>query len=92
MTGLKVLILVGFNDMGHDKWFWMGKFGLLLDFIENFDDIDKVKFWRKSVNESAIRFAAFPVYLISFNYPPVKQKQWIIDIYYTFFSDRTNVR
>ena len=34
-----------------------------------FEDIDKVKFWRKSVNKSAIGFAAFPVLLVSFNYP-----------------------
>ena len=30
---LKCLILVGFNDMGYDKWFWMGKLGFLLDFV-----------------------------------------------------------
>ena len=34
-----------------------------------FKDIDKVKFWRKSVNKSAIGFAAFPGCLVSFNYP-----------------------
>ena len=29
----KCLILVGFDDMGYDKWFGMGKFGILLDFV-----------------------------------------------------------
>ena len=41
---LKCLILVGFDDMGYDKWFGMGKFGILLDFCGIFKDIDKVKF------------------------------------------------
>ena len=27
---LKCLILVGFNDMGYDKWFGMGKLGFCL--------------------------------------------------------------
>ena len=66
---LKCLILVGFDDMGYDKWFVMVEFGILLDFVGVFEDIDKVKFWRKSVDESAIGFAAFPVPLISFYYP-----------------------
>ena len=66
---LKCLILVGFDDMGYDKWFGMVEFGILLDFVGVFEDIDKVKFWRKSVDESAIGFAAFPVLLVSFYYP-----------------------
>ena len=44
------------------------------------------------MDESAIGFAAFPARLISFKCPPVMQKQCLIDIYYTFFLDRTNVR
>ena len=32
---LKCLILVGFDDMGYDKWFVMRKFGNLLDFVGN---------------------------------------------------------
>ena len=35
---LKCLILVGFDDMGYDKWFEGVEFGILLDFVENFDD------------------------------------------------------
>ena len=54
--------------------------------------IGKDGFLSWCVDKSAIGFAAFPVHLISFNYPPVRQKQCIIDIYYTFFLDRTNVR
>ena len=46
-----------------------------------FEDIDKVKFWRKYMNKSAIGFAAFPGHAISFKYPPVSLKQWLIDIY-----------
>ena len=40
---LKCLILVGFDDMGYDKWFgeWNLEFCLIL---LGFDDIDKVKF------------------------------------------------
>ena len=41
---LKYLILVGFDDMGYDKWFGGVEFGILLDFAEIFKDIDKVKF------------------------------------------------
>ena len=41
---LKCLILVGFDDMGYDKWFEGVEFGILLDFVGNFEDIDKVKF------------------------------------------------
>ena len=29
----KCLILVGFDDMGYDKWFGGGDFGILLDFV-----------------------------------------------------------
>ena len=39
-------------------------------FCWDFEDIDKLKFWRKSVDESAIGFAAFPVHAISFCHPP----------------------
>ena len=45
------------------------EFGILLDFVGYFEDIDKVKFWRKSVDESAIGSAAFSVYAISFCHP-----------------------
>ena len=41
---VKGLILVGFNDMGYDKWFDELDFWILLDFVENFEDVDKVKF------------------------------------------------
>ena len=41
---LKCLILVGFDDMGYDKWFEGVEFGILLDFVGIFKDIDKVKF------------------------------------------------
>ena len=41
---LKCLILVGFNDMGYDNWFDELDFWILLDFVENFEDVDKVKF------------------------------------------------
>ena len=41
---MKELILVGFNDMGYDKWFDELDFWILLDFVENFEDVDKVKF------------------------------------------------
>ena len=44
MKWLKCLILVGFDDMGHDKGFEGVEFGILLDFIGGFEDIDKVKF------------------------------------------------
>ena len=54
--------------MGYDKWFGLGKLGFCLILV-GFDDIDKVKFWRKSVDESAIGFAAFSVHQISFKYP-----------------------
>ena len=41
---LKCLILVGFDDMGYDKWFEGVEFGILLDFVGIFKDIGKVKF------------------------------------------------
>lgn len=41
--------------MGYDKGFGDGKIGILLDFVGIMEDIDKVKFWRKSVDESAYR-------------------------------------
>ena len=40
----KCLILVGFDDMGYDKWFGGVEFGILLDFVGILEDIDKVKF------------------------------------------------
>ena len=40
----KCLILVGFDDMGYDKWFGGVEFGILFDFVGYFEDIDKVKF------------------------------------------------
>ena len=41
---MKCLILVGFNDMGYDKWFDELDFWILLDFVWILEDIDKVKF------------------------------------------------
>ena len=41
---MKCLILVGFDDMWYDKGFDELDFWILLDFVENFEDIDKVKF------------------------------------------------
>ena len=41
---MKCLILVGFDDIGYDKWFDELDFWILLDFVENFEDVDKVKF------------------------------------------------
>ena len=41
---MKCLILLGFDDMGYDKWFDELDFWILLDFVENFEDVDKVKF------------------------------------------------
>ena len=41
---MKCLILVGFNDIGYDKVFDELDFWILLDFVENFEDVDKVKF------------------------------------------------
>ena len=41
---MKCFILVGFNDMGYDKEFDEMDFWILLDFVENFEDVDKVKF------------------------------------------------
>ena len=65
---LRVLTILGtikdFGD-GNRDFGW---------FCWDFEDIDKVKFWRKSVDESAIGFAAFPVHAISFCYPPIQNK------------------
>ena len=41
---LRCFILVGFNDIWYDKWFDELDFWILLDFVENFEDVDKVKF------------------------------------------------
>ena len=41
---MKFLILLGFDDMGYDKWFDELYFWILLDFVWIFKDIDKVKF------------------------------------------------
>ena len=41
---MKCLILVGFDDMGYDKWFEGVEFGILLDFVENYDDWEGVDF------------------------------------------------
>ena len=49
---------------------WKGRLGILADFLEDFEDVDKVKFWRKSVDESAIGSAVFPGNAISFCHPP----------------------
>lgn len=37
------------------------------------------------MDESAIGFAAFTALLVSFNYPLVSQKEWLIDIYWPLF-------
>ena len=49
---------------------WDEKIGILLDFVGILEDIDKVKFWRRSVDESAIGSAAFLGYIFSFCHPP----------------------
>lgn len=41
---MKCLILVGFDDMEYDNGFNELDFWILLDFVENFEDVDKVKF------------------------------------------------
>ena len=41
---MKCLILLGFDDIGYDKGFDELDFWILLDFVENFEDVDKVKF------------------------------------------------
>ena len=41
---MKCLILLWFDDMGYDKGFDELDFWILLDFVENFEDVDKVKF------------------------------------------------
>ena len=41
---LKCLILVGFNDMGYDKWFGEWKIGILLDFVRILKIGKKVNF------------------------------------------------
>ena len=64
-----LLIFMGFYDMGCDNGFGEGRIGILVDFVGIVEDIDKVKFWRKSVDESAIGSAAFPGCLFSFCYP-----------------------
>ena len=63
------LKIKGSDDMVCDKWFWDGGIVILADFVGILKDIDKVKFWRKSVDESAIGSAVFPCYLFSFCHP-----------------------
>ena len=41
---LKCLILVGFDDMGYDKWFEGVEFGILLDFCWGFGVCSEVRF------------------------------------------------
>ena len=41
---MKCLILVGFDDMWYDNGFDELDFWIFIDFVENFEDIDKVKF------------------------------------------------
>ena len=69
-----LLIFVLFDDMRCDKGFGDGGIVILADFAGILKDIDKVKFWRKSVDESAIGFAAFQVLLVSFYYPQLAKK------------------
>ena len=64
----EMLDFSGFDDMGYDNIFIWIKIEFYLILL-GFEDIDKVKFWRRSVDESAIGFAAFPVLLVSFYYP-----------------------
>ena len=65
---LKCLILVGFDDMGYDKWFGGGDLGFCLILV-GFLMIGKGRFLSWCVDESAIGFAVFPVLLVSFYYP-----------------------
>ena len=76
----KCLILVGFDDMGCDKGFGMGKLGFCLILL-GILRIGKDGFLSWCVDESAIGLAAFPTLLVSFNYPRLGKKEWLIDIY-----------
>ena len=53
------------------------RMGILADFVGIFEDIDKVKFWRKSVDKSAIGSAAFPDHAISFCHPHIYENHGI---------------
>lgn len=80
------LEIKGFDDMGYDKEFDDGNidFGW---FCWDFEDIDKVKFWRKSVDESAIWFAAFPGLLVSFCHPHI-YKNHGISIFFRLLAEQ----
>jgi len=45
------------------------KFGILLDFVGDFEYWGRVRFLSWCVDESATSPAAFPVPLVGFNYP-----------------------
>ena len=68
MMWVKCLILVGFDDIGYDKWFEMGKLGFFLILV-GFWWLGEVRFLSWCRDESAIGSAAFPVLPVSFNYP-----------------------
>lgn len=72
--------------MGYDKWFGGGDLGFCLILL-GILRIGEDGFLSWCVDESAIGLAAFSTLLVSFNYPPVRQKEWLIDIYYTFFYE-----
>lgn len=69
----KCLILVGFDDMGYDKWFGGGDLGFCLILL-GILRIGEDGFLSWCVDESAIGLAAFPTLLVSFNYPWLGKK------------------
>lgn len=72
--------------MEYDKWFEGGGLGFCLILL-GILRIGKDGFLSWCVDESAIGLAAFPTLLVSFNYPRLGKKEWLIDIYYTFFLE-----
>ena len=60
---------------------------ILADFVGILRDIDKVKFWRKSVDKSAIGSAAFPVHAISFCHP-LYYKNHGISLFFRILAER----
>ena len=86
---LKCLILVGFDDMGYDKGFGGGDLGFCLILLGIWW-LRKDGFLSWCVDESAIGFAAFPGFYISFCYPlytKTMSNRYIL----TIVLDRTNV-
>ena len=91
MKWVKCLILVGFDDMGYDKWFEMGKLGFCLILVGILKIRNKVEFLSWCVDESAIGFAAFPGCLFSFCHPHTQQN-YGISPFFRGINNRTNVR